>query len=88
MKKKIVAGLTTGFFILIICGTANSNLIPPQPPIADANGPYYVIWGNDFIVDGSGSWDQDNDIVLYEWDTDQDGQYDPDPELVATDFYV
>jgi autotransporter-associated beta strand protein len=43
---------------------------------AEAGGPYYARAGQDILLDGSGSTDLDNDIVKYEWDLDNDGQYD------------
>ncbi len=47
-----------------------------QPPVADAGGPYTVDEGSSVTFDGSGSADPNNDIVLYEWDLDNDGEYD------------
>ena len=46
MKKKIVGGLMTIFFILIMVGLAHANTI--DPPVADADGPYEVMWGGDY----------------------------------------
>ncbi|MFH1921320.1 MAG: PKD domain-containing protein, partial [Planctomycetota bacterium] len=43
------------------------------PPVADANGPYSGNEGSDIPLDGSGSYDPDGTIVLYEWDFDYDG---------------
>jgi PKD repeat protein len=43
----------------------------PQDPIADANGPYEGIEGVELTLDGSGSYDQDedgSDIAKYNWD--------------------
>jgi hypothetical protein len=47
-----------------------------RPPTADANGPYQVNRGEVFALDASGSSDPDDNIVLYEWDLDNDGEYD------------
>ena len=47
-----------------------------QPPVADINGPYYVDEGSVIPLIGTGSYDNDGSIVLYEWDLDNDGQYD------------
>ncbi|MEM7625647.1 MAG: putative Ig domain-containing protein [Planctomycetota bacterium] len=42
-------------------------------PIADAGGPYAGVEGDTITLDASASTDPDDDIVLYEWDTDFDG---------------
>jgi PKD repeat protein len=47
-----------------------------QPPIADANGPYYADEGSPTTLDGSGSHDPDNDTLQYRWDLDNDGTWD------------
>ncbi len=54
------------------CEDGNDNI----PPIADADGPYSGKLGDTITLDGSGSYDPDGDIVLYEWDFDDDGTYD------------
>jgi len=53
-----------------------ANVTVNGPPVADAGGPY--ILANTFTanVDGSGSFDSDGTIVLYEWDCDSDGTLD------------
>jgi PKD repeat protein len=40
---------------------------PPQPPIADANGPYTAQVGETISFDGTGSTDPDGTIVSYFW---------------------
>ena len=45
-------------------------------PTADANGPYTGNVGSTITFDGSGSYDPDGEIVLYEWDFENDGIYD------------
>jgi hypothetical protein len=45
-------------------------------PIADAGGPYEGTPGVPVVVDASGSYDPDGEIVLYEWDWDSDASYD------------
>jgi uncharacterized repeat protein (TIGR01451 family) len=45
-------------------------------PIADAGGPYQSSVGEPIGFDGSGSFDLDGSIVLYEWDFDNNGTVD------------
>ena len=47
-----------------------------QAPTTDAGGPYEVNENSMITLDGSGSSDPDDNIILYEWDLDNDGQYD------------
>jgi hypothetical protein len=46
------------------------------PPVAVINGPYSGNPGDTITFDGSGSYDPDGTIVLYEWDFTGDGTYD------------
>ncbi len=41
---------------------------PPQPPVADPNGPYSGTTGTPVALDGSASSDADGTIVSYHWD--------------------
>jgi hypothetical protein len=45
-----------------------------NPPIADADGPYTVVYGNDWTLDGSGSYDPDpgDFITIWTWDINED----------------
>ncbi|MFH1921247.1 MAG: PKD domain-containing protein, partial [Planctomycetota bacterium] len=45
-------------------------------PTADAGGPYFVGEGSNITLNGFGSTDPGNDIVLYQWDLDDNGVYD------------
>ncbi len=51
-----------------------------RPPVADPNGPYVLHVGDALRLDGSGSSDPDavcgDEIVSYEWDLNNDGQFD------------
>jgi serine/threonine protein kinase len=44
-------------------------------PTADAGGPYTVEEAVELTLDASASWDPGGDIVLYEWDLDNDGDF-------------
>jgi PKD repeat protein len=49
--------------------TASVNITAPnEPPVADANGPYTGIEGDEILFNGSGSYDPDGTIVTYAWD--------------------
>jgi uncharacterized repeat protein (TIGR01451 family) len=48
----------------------------PQPPVADADGPYTGYVGSPITFDGTSSYDLDGVIVSYEWDLDGDGEFD------------
>jgi hypothetical protein len=62
--------------------------MPPWPPVADANGPYTIFPCWSLTLDGSGSYDANgelypdpdhpwhSEIVSWEWDLDNDGDYD------------
>ncbi len=60
------------------------QFINAAPPVADIGGPYASGEGVNFTLDASGSNDPDNDIVLYEWDLDDDGVYDDATGVTTT----
>ncbi|MHC4073150.1 MAG: PKD domain-containing protein [Planctomycetota bacterium] len=51
---------------------------PVTPPVADADGPYTIYIGDTLTLDASGSMEDDNDIVSYMWDLDDDGSFETD----------
>jgi PKD repeat protein len=53
-----------------------ANVAVNGPPVADAGGPYTLTQTFTATVDGSGSFDADGTIVLYEWDCNSDGTLD------------
>ena len=57
-----------------------------QPPLANAGGPYNINEGSTLTLDSTGSSDPDNNIILFEWDLDNDGLYD-DATGVTTDIF-
>jgi hypothetical protein len=63
-----------------------------NPPVADAGGPYFVVFGDDITLDGTGSYDPDpgDSITDYWWDLDGDGIFDdqsaPTPVLTVSDY--
>jgi len=62
--------------------TVDSNVVTmtwtilTHPPVANAGGPYSGWVNVPVTLSGAGSTDPDNDIVAYEWDCDNDGQFD------------
>ncbi|WP_445475358.1 PKD domain-containing protein [Methanococcoides methylutens] len=57
--------------VLMTVGTAAA-----VPPVADANGPYEADEGAVVTLDASASYDLDGDLVMWEWDLDNDGSFD------------
>jgi hypothetical protein len=50
----------------------------PAVPVANADGPYTIYAGDTLTLDASGSTDEDNDIISYQWDLDDDGSFETD----------
>ena len=51
---------------------------PTAAPVADADGPYSIYVGDTLMLDAGGSTDDDNDIVSYMWDLDDDENFETD----------
>ncbi|RLF27130.1 MAG: hypothetical protein DRN05_06070, partial [Thermoplasmata archaeon] len=49
-------------------GDQNGGNETNNPPVANADGPYYGMVGEEIEFNGSLSYDPDNDIVSYKWD--------------------
>ena len=47
--------------------TVTIESLPPEAPVADANGPYVAIVNQEITLDGSGSSDSDGTIANYTW---------------------
>lgn len=63
MKKKFIMIFLALFFALSFCEVAFADLI------ADAGGPYDIMWGSDLFLDGSGSYTTGRSapIASYNW---------------------
>ena len=57
-----------------LAGTGSEG-VANQAPTADAGDGYTGPEGSPIALDGSGSSDPDGSFILYEWDTDDDGDY-------------
>ena len=66
------------FFIDEACNQVNT------PPVTDAGGPYEGNEGETITLDASASSDPDANIILYEWDIDNDGNFDKSTGVVTT----
>ena len=73
VRKRLVIGLALLFVGVIIVPSVNGNETENSPPIADAGGPYIGFEGSPVILNASGSYDPDDDPLLYNWDLDDDG---------------
>jgi probable HAF family extracellular repeat protein len=51
---------------------------PSEPPDANADGPYTICVSDTLTLDANGSTDEDNDIVSYMWDLDDNGSFETD----------
>jgi PKD repeat protein len=58
------------------CKQTQVTVITNRPPVADADGPYFTFEGTVVTLNASRSTDPDHNIVRYEWDLDNDGQFD------------
>ena len=60
-----------------------------SPPVADADGPYTIYEGDMLTLDANSSTDEDNDIVSYLWDLDDDNIFETDAgnqSIIDVDF--
>jgi PKD repeat protein len=82
------AGSKAGDFLVTavagsISDTATVTIIASSPK-ADPGGPYTGMQGAAIELDGSGSSDPNDDIVVYKWDLDNDGVFDDATGLKPT----
>ncbi|NIM06605.1 MAG: PKD domain-containing protein, partial [Armatimonadetes bacterium] len=68
-EDKGPAGWDAGYGWGIVDARAalNATLVPNNPPVADANGPYTGTEDIAVTFDGSGSYDPDSDPLTYSW---------------------
>ena len=80
VKVKAIEVPYNNYPIAVVAG-----ITPNAIPAADANGPYAGSVGEALTFDARGSDDTNGQIVLYEWDWNNDGTYDLSStlELVA-----
>ena len=50
----------------------NTSLPPNSPPVANAGGPYLIDEGGSLMLDASGSFDPDGDLLSFSWDVNGD----------------
>ncbi len=55
-----------------------------RPPIADSGGPYSGYVDSIIELNAAASSDPDGDVLTYEWDLDNDGQYDDASGVTVT----
>lgn len=58
-----------------------------SPPVADAGGPYLAAVGQTVLLDGSGSYDEDGDLLTYLW-TQADNLGDIDDATDESPYYT
>ena len=61
-----------------ISGQSHGFIYTIPKPVADADGPYTIYVGDTLTLDASGSTDDDNNIVSYLWDLDDNNSFETD----------
>ncbi len=76
---------------VVVTGTINQTSIDDlefctvnEPPTADAGRGYNGVEGVSINLNGGGSSDPDGEIVSYEWDLDDDGQFNDSNGITTT----
>ncbi len=79
----VAAGASSEFVTVTTFGEQTPN----RPPVADPGGPYVVDEGSTVLLDGSGSFDSDGNVVSYLWSpgTDLDDATLVNPTFTGVD---
>ncbi|NOR69533.1 MAG: hypothetical protein GQ532_07535, partial [Methylomarinum sp.] len=63
-----------------------NEVVVNSSPIADAGGPYQTIEGSTIELNGAGSYDANDDLLVFAWDLNGDGVHGEDSGAVANYF--
>ena len=72
----------------IVAHNGLDRLLANDPPMADAGGPYVMGEGVTILLDGSGTFDFENDPIYYRWDFYADGTLDTGRTLSPYEFFT